>query len=84
MELALNPPELASAGDTGLVLDVVEVGLTEPAITGHPYRRLADGTVYQVPEPLTVDIAAEGSVPPDRAAMPLSEWLQRRADEAIG
>ncbi|MBF6171009.1 hypothetical protein [Nocardia blacklockiae] len=53
MELALEPPTVASADDTGLILEVVDVGITEPAITGHPYLRLADGTVYRVPTPLT-------------------------------
>lgn len=53
MDLALDPPEVASAKDTGMLLDVAAVGIDQPATIGRPYLRLTDGTTYQVPDPLT-------------------------------
>ncbi|WP_433566992.1 hypothetical protein ACQP1O_18505 [Nocardia sp. CA-151230] len=53
MDVLLKVPVLASGEDTGLTVDVAEVGIERPAITGRVYVRLLDGSSYHLPDALT-------------------------------
>ncbi|MGA4791776.1 hypothetical protein [Nocardia sp. AB354] len=52
MALALDPPVVASATDTGLILDVVGITIADPLGRGEPHLRLRDGTTIALPVPL--------------------------------
>jgi hypothetical protein len=52
MVLALDPPVVASATDTGLILDIVGIAIADPLGRGEPHLRLRDGTTLTLPVPL--------------------------------
>ncbi|MGW0359506.1 hypothetical protein A5780_29860 [Nocardia sp. 852002-20019_SCH5090214] len=49
MVLALDPPVVASATDTGLILDIVGITIADPLGRGEPQLRLRDGTTIILP-----------------------------------
>ncbi|WP_227979832.1 hypothetical protein [Nocardia spumae] len=52
MDPAFDPPVVASASDTGVVLDVAGIGIHDPIGVADLYLELADGTRRQLPAPL--------------------------------
>ncbi|MFQ6398806.1 hypothetical protein ACLMAJ_35880 [Nocardia sp. KC 131] len=55
-DLELQPPTVASARHTGMVMDVVAIGLADPLAaadeTTRPYIRCTDNTIFRLPKPL--------------------------------
>lgn len=52
MVLALDPPVVASATDTGLVLDITTITIADPLGRGEPHLQLRDGSTVPLPLPL--------------------------------
>ncbi|MDH6280983.1 hypothetical protein [Prescottella agglutinans] len=51
----LRPPTISSEDETGLVLDVATVGVSDTGFvdgSGHPYVRCTDGKYFRLPEAL--------------------------------